>query len=579
MRRRGPSQGSRLLGGRSVVRLTVVSVAALLVVPFGALAGSATGAAAAATTCSGTQATPASLAGGTYSSVTVTGVCAVNAGQVVVTGNVTVDGSNGALVAAFARNIHGAGTSGITVHGSILVGTGATVFLGCFASSSPCNDDPNPSTPTLNSPAVVDGDVIATNPLAVLAHDTTIVGDLRESGGGGGAFSGPGKNCTPTGIFNKFGSPVFSDFEDSVIGGNVSVVGVQSCFFGAFRLKVGGSFSFVDNTMADPDANEVLTNEIKGNLICSGNTPANQFGDSHGSTNNVGGFATGQCGFGVLQPNPAPSSGPPVVPAGPLQHLSQPSSALQGYNLGAADGGLFSFGTPFFGSAAGTASSSPYVGIATAPGGDGYWLANAGGAVSNFGPNGRSFGSAASFALNKPVVGIAAAPGGDGFWEAAADGGVFGFGPSASFFGSAGGIHLNQPIVGMAAAPTGDGYDLVASDGGVFTYGPGAHFHGSTGSIHLNQPIVGMVTDPATGGYWLVAADGGVFSFDAPFFGSLGAIHLNQPIVGIAAAPTGDGYYLVASDGGVFAFGPGAHFQGSTGSIHLSQPIDGIGLG
>jgi hypothetical protein len=574
MRRQGRPENWRLLSGRRAARLAVASVAALLVVPLGALGGSAIGAAAAAsTTCVGTQATPASLAGGTYSSVAVIGVCAVNAGQVVVTGNVTVEGSNGALVASFAHNIHGAGTSGLTVHGNILVGTGAAAILGCFASSSPCNDDPNKNTnPTLNSPDVVDGDLIATNALGVLVHDTTIVGDVRQSGGGGGATSGPGKNCTPTGIFNKFGSPVFSDYEDSMIGGNLWLTGLQSCWLGALRDKVGGSVTFSNNIMADPDANEVLTNTIQGNLICAGNSPANQYGDSHGVPDTVGGFATGQCGFGVLQRNPS-------TPTGTLEHLALPSSTLQGYNLGAADGGVFSFATRFFGSAAGTASTMPYVGIATAPGGDGYWMANAGGTVSNFGPNGRSFGSAASFALNKPVVGIAAAPGGDGFWEAAGDGGVFGFGPSASFFGSAGGIHLNQPIVGMAAAPTGDGYDLVASDGGVFTYGPGAQFHGSTGSIHLNQPIVGMVMDPATGGYWLVAADGGVFSFDAPFFGSLGAIHLNKPIVGIAAAPSGDGYYLVASDGGVFAFGAGAHFQGSTGSIHLSQPIDGIGLG
>jgi hypothetical protein len=577
MRRRGRFEGARWLGGRRGARLALVSVSTLLVLPFGALGGTAIGAAvsnaAAATTCAGTQASPATLAGGTYSSVTVTGVCGVNGGQVVVTGNVTVEGPNGALVATFARNAHGAGTSGITVHGSILVNNGATLFLGCFASSSPCNDDPNKNTnPTLNSPDVVNGDVIATNALALIVHDSAIVGDVRDSGGGGGAFTGPGKNCTPTGIFNKFGSPVFSDFEDSIIGGNVSVVGLQTCWLGALRDKVGGSVSFLNNTMADPDASEILTSTIQGNLICAGNLPANQFGDSHGSPDTVGGFANGQCSFGVLQRNPS-------IPTGTLEHLSVPSKALPGYDLGAGDGGVFSFGARFFGSAAGIASATPYVGIAAAPGGDGYWLANANGLVSNFGPNGRSFGSAASFPLTKPVVGIAAAPGGDGYWEAAGDGGVFSFGPSAPFFGSAGSIHLNQPIVGVAAAPGGDGYDLVATDGGVFTYGPGAHFHGSTGSIHLNQPVVGMVVDPATGGYWLVAADGGVFSFNAPFYGSLGAIHLNQPIVGIVAAPTGNGYDLVASDGGVFAFGPGAHFQGSLGNVHLNAPIDGIALG
>ena len=573
MRPFGRFGGARWLVGRRGARLAFVSMAALLVLPFGGTAiGAAAANAASATTCSGTQSSPATLAGGTYSSVTVTGVCGVNGGQVVVTGNVNIEGSNGALVATFARNAHGSGTSGITVHGNILVDNGATLFLGCFASSSPCNDDPNPSNPTLNSADVVNGDVIATNALAVIVHGSVIVGDIRQSGGGGGAFTGPGKNCTPTGIFNKFGSPAFSDVEDNIIGGNVSVVGVQSCFFGAFRDTVGGSVSYLNNTMADPDASEVLTNTIHGNLICAGNLPANQFGDSHGSPNTVSGFATGQCSFAVLQPNPA-------VPTGTLEHLSVPSKALPGYDLGATDGGVFSFGTRFFGSAAGTASTTPYVGIAAAPGGDGYWLANANGLVRNFGPNGRSFGSATSAVLTKPVVGIAPAPGGDGYWEAAGDGGVFNFGPSAPFFGSARNIHLNQPIVGIAAAPTGDGYDLVATDGGVFTYGPGAHFHGSTGSIHLNQPIVGMVIDPSTGGYWLVAADGGVFSFNAPFYGSLGAIHLNKPIVGIVAAPTGNGYDLIASDGGVFAFGPGAHFQGSLGNIHLNAPVDGGALG
>src|SRR5947207_14560067 len=107
MRLRRRSEGTRRFGGRRVARLAVASVSALLVVPFGALGGT-TIAAAAATTCSGTPASPASLAGGTYSSVTVTGFCAVNGGQVVVTGNVTVEGSNAALVATFAHNIHGA---------------------------------------------------------------------------------------------------------------------------------------------------------------------------------------------------------------------------------------------------------------------------------------------------------------------------------------------------------------------------------------------------------------------------------------------------------------------------------------
>ena len=73
----------------------------------------------------------------------------------------------------------------------------------------------------------------------------------------------------------------------------------------------------------------------------------------------------------------------------------------------ASDGGIFSFGAPFLGSL---------------------------GAVH----------------LNEPIVGMAAAPGGDGYYLVAADGGVFAFGAGAVFQGSTGALHLNRPIIGMA---------------------------------------------------------------------------------------------------------------------------------
>ncbi len=187
--------------------------------------------------------------------------------------------------------------------------------------------------------------------------------------------------------------------------------------------------------------------------------------------------------------------------------------------------------------------------------------------------NAHGDATAVDVATNAPSVAIATAPTGNGYWVASADGGVFAVG-SAAFHGSLGARHLNQPIVGMAATPDGGGYWLVASDGGVFAFGDAA-FHGSLGALHLNAPVVAMAATPDGGGYWLVAEDGGVFAFgDAAFQGSMGAVVLNAPVVGMAADPHG-GYWIVASDGGIFGFG-GAPFEGSTGAITLNEPISAM---
>ncbi len=46
-------------------------------------------------------------------------------------------------------------------------------------------------------------------------------------------------------------------------------------------------------TFADPDASENLNNTVAGNLLCFGNSPAIQVGDSGASPNVVAGFAAG----------------------------------------------------------------------------------------------------------------------------------------------------------------------------------------------------------------------------------------------------------------------------------------------
>ncbi len=202
-------------------------------------------------------------------------------------------------------------------------------------------------------------------------------------------------------------------------------------------------------------------------------------------------------------------------------------------------------------------------GVANA-GGGGYWVATADGGV--FAYNAPFFGSAGGSPLNAPVVGIASTPDHGGYWLVASDGGVFSYG-DAAFYGSVPGVlppgvSLNQPVVGIASTQDGKGYWMVASDGGVFSFGD-AVFHGSMGGMHLNKPVVGMAENNA-GGYWLVASDGGIFTFNAIFFGSTGGIVLNQPVTGMASTNDGQGYWMVAADGGVFAFGD-APFWGSAG--------------
>ncbi len=213
------------------------------------------------------------------------------------------------------------------------------------------------------------------------------------------------------------------------------------------------------------------------------------------------------------------------------------------------------------------------VGIAAAPAGEGYWVADSAGGVYANG-NATFFGDLTGTTLAKPVVGIAATPSGQGYWLVAADGGIFGFG-DAGFYGSEGGKTLNKPVVGMASTADGAGYWLVASDGGIFSFGD-ATFYGSTGGTTLNKPVVGMAATVDGKGYWLVAADGGIFSYgDAAFYGSTGSLTLNAPVVAMSATPDAKGYWLVASDGGIFAFGD-ATFEGSAGGMSLNEPVSGM---
>lgn len=255
--------------GRSAA--TYASIAALAV---GMLAASPAGALASGG--SSLNCTGGPIPAGTYSSLTVSGACLVDAGNVSVSGNLTV-APGGELLAAFAG-------SNLWVGGNLIVDANGVLVLGCEPFAFTCLNDP---TNTLAAHGTVGGNLTADGALAVLVHNTAIGRNLAIDGGGGGV------NCAPQAAL--MGSPAYATFEDVKIGGNAVIENWHSCWLGLFRTTVGRNVNFSGNIVADPDGNEVATNTIGGNLNCSGNSPAPQVGDSGGAPNTVGRKATGQC--------------------------------------------------------------------------------------------------------------------------------------------------------------------------------------------------------------------------------------------------------------------------------------------
>jgi hypothetical protein len=96
-------------------------------------------------------------------------------------------------------------------------------------------------------------------------------------------------------MYHGGGSGQFSTIEDNVIRGGVTQTGYRGFWLGFIRNRVIGTVRLTDNVMGDPDANEYVTNRIRGNLICHGDSPAPQVGDSEGQPNIVTGSKVGQC--------------------------------------------------------------------------------------------------------------------------------------------------------------------------------------------------------------------------------------------------------------------------------------------
>ena len=73
---------------------------------------------------------------------------------------------------------------------------------------------------------------------------------------------------------------------------------------------------------------EVANNLVSRNMICKANVPTVQFGDAGASSNIVGRFALGECGFNVVLPNPAPEAG---EGAGTPEHIAVSAWSLRSY--------------------------------------------------------------------------------------------------------------------------------------------------------------------------------------------------------------------------------------------------------
>jgi hypothetical protein len=308
-------EGSKMKLGRGLS----LTAAVVLV---SAIAGASAGANPAASphVCSGTLSMPGVLKGAYPNGVMVKGLCAVNAGKAHVTGRLTV--TNGSvLAAAFGKH-----QSSLTVSGNLVLGRGAVAILGCKVNSNgtgqPCLDD-HSKHPTLTSHERVSGSIMTEHALGLLVHNSAIGRSIKLIGGGGGATCAVPK----TGIFAAFKSPVFSDVEDSSVGGDVTVNGLRTCWIGMARDAVQSYVTININKTADPDAIEVLANHIGKSLSCAnnrhpGSQPPGTFpvwdsAEAGGSglyprvsePNTVGGSRSGQC----VKASPIKLGGPPAA--------------------------------------------------------------------------------------------------------------------------------------------------------------------------------------------------------------------------------------------------------------------------
>ena len=158
------------------------------------------------------------------------------------------------------------GTSAtIDVRGGVRVGEGATFMLG---------SEEGTDTGTIR------GGIRANDAASLQVHFAHIKGGLRMLGGGG--------------------TEEFSTVEDNVIHGGAKIDGYSGVWLGFIRNRVFGTVKLNNNVLQLDDANEFVTNTIRGSLVCHNNSPAPHVGDSQGQPNVVTGKKVDQCAVAGL---------------------------------------------------------------------------------------------------------------------------------------------------------------------------------------------------------------------------------------------------------------------------------------
>jgi hypothetical protein len=229
---------------------------------------------------------------GTYSSILITGVCFAPAGTIVVRGNLTI--APNALLDAVTPG------------------------------------DP-PASPVVPATVLIGGNVsVGRNGVLALGCSPNISGGGGAVGGGasGGCFSPTAAIPAPWSEAPGLvaGGPQYTDFEDTSIGGNLTIVGQQTCWMGSLRNQVRGSLTYASDVTSDPDGMEINNNLMGGNMTCLKNDPAVQYGDSGAAPNLVGGLGIGECGLNVTLPNTGTSEQVTV-----LEHISVSLRSLKTY--------------------------------------------------------------------------------------------------------------------------------------------------------------------------------------------------------------------------------------------------------